>query len=86
MKIIAKNNCVWLLREPEESDKGGILIPDAAKKKAHRGKVISVGKMVEDKSIHEGAIADFNKTSGFEVEIEGITYVVLRGMDIIGTI
>ena len=86
MKITAKNNCVWLIREPEESEKGGLLIPDAAKKKAHRGKVISVGKMVEDKSITEGAIAVFNKTSGFEIEIEGTTYVVLRGMDIIGTV
>lgn len=86
MKIIAKNNCVWVEREIEEFEKNGLLIPDSAKKKAHKGKVIAVGKLVEDKSITEGSVAIFNKTSGFEIELEGITYTVLRGMDVVGSV
>ena len=86
MSIQAKNNCVWVIRDVPESEKGGILIPDSAKKKAHIGKVISVGKLTEDKSIKVGSSVVFNKTSGFELEVDGITYVVLRGTEIVGEI
>jgi len=86
MKITAKNNCVWVRREVSESEKSGILIPDSAKKKAHTGVIITVGKMVEDKTLAVDDIAIFNQTSGFEIEIEGIVYVVLRGHDIVGTL
>lgn len=86
MKITAKNNCVWVVREISESEKNGILIPDSAKKKAHRGRVISVGKLVEDKSIVEGITAVFNQTSGFELELDGTTYTILRGTEIVGEI
>jgi co-chaperonin GroES (HSP10) len=84
MSIKAKNNCVWVIREIPDSEIGGIYIPDTAKKKAHKGKVISVGKLVEDKSIAEGMTVVFNQTSGFEIELDNITYVVLRGNEIVG--
>ena len=86
MKIQAKNDCVWVIREESESEKSGIYIPDNAKKKAHKGKVISVGKLTTDKTIKEGITAVFNQSSGFELELEGITYTILRGNDIVGEI
>ena len=51
MKITATNNCVWVIREVSESEKSGLMIPDSAKVKAHRGKIITVGKLVTDKTI-----------------------------------
>lgn len=86
MKIVAKNNCVWVVREIPESEKNGILIPDNAKSKAHKGRVISVGKLVEDKTITEGSMVIFNKTSGFELDLEGVAYTILRGTEIVGEI
>lgn len=86
MKPIAKNNCVWVIRDNPELENGGIAIPDSAKKKAHKGKIITVGKLVVDRTIVEGGTAIFNQTSGFELELEDITYVVLRDQDIVGTI
>lgn len=86
MKIQAKNNCVWVVRDIPESEKGGIMIPDSAKKKAHKGKVISVGKLIEDKSITEGCTVVFNQTSGFPLELDGIEYTILRGTEIVGEI
>ena len=86
MKITATNNCVWVIREVSESEKSGLMIPDSAKVKAHRGKIITVGKLVTDKTITKDAIAIFNKTSGFELELDGEVYVVLRDTDIVGTL
>jgi co-chaperonin GroES (HSP10) len=86
MKIKAKNDCVWVIREIPESEKGGLLIPDSAKKKAHRGTVISVGKLVADKSVLENTVVIFNQTSGFELELEGTVYTILRGTEIVGEI
>ncbi len=86
MKIVAKNNCVWVIREESESEKSGIYIPDSAKKKAHRGRVVAVGKLIEDKTIVEGITAVFNQSSGFELDLEGVTYTILRGNEIVGEI
>jgi len=86
MKITATNNCVWVIREIPEFEKNGILIPDSAKRKAQRGKIITVGKLVTDKTIIKDATAIFNMTSGFDIEIDGEVYVVLRDIDIIGVV
>lgn len=86
MTIKATNDCVWVIREIPESEKDGIMIPDSAKPKVHRGKVITRGKLVSDDTIAEGKIAIFNKSSGFEITEEGTEYTILRQMDIVGTI
>lgn len=85
MTIKASNNCVWVVRDTPLTEKGGILIPDSAKKSAHRGEIITVGKLVSDPSIKEGRCAIFNKSSGFDIEEEGVVYTVLSQIDIIGT-
>ena len=83
MKIKAKNDCVLVIREIPEAEKSGIAIPDSAKKKAHIGTVATVGSRVEDKSIKEGIKVAFNKTSGFELELDEVVYTVLRGHEIV---
>jgi len=85
MRIKASNDCLWVVRQIADSEKSGILIPDSAKKAAHKGLITTVGKLVSDPSIKEGRIAVFNKTSGFELEEQGVVYTILRQIDIIGT-
>ncbi len=85
MTIKATNDNAWVVRDKELTEKGGILIPDSAKPKVHRGKILTVGKLVSDPTIKEGRIAIFNKSSGFEIEENGIEYTILRQIDIVGT-
>lgn len=77
----------------EETQKGGIILPDAAKKKKEMAKVIAVGK---GKTTDEGktlpmpvSVGDtilMDKYSGQEVNIDDEEYIVLRADDIIATI
>lgn len=81
--IKAKNNYVLLDRHIPEEERGGLSIPDIAKKKPQTGTILSVGKLVADKTIKEGQVAYFHKTAGFELEIERKTVFVLREQDVI---
>lgn len=83
-KLKAKNNYVLLNRHPSEEERGGLAIPDVAKKKPQTGTILSVGKMVADKTIKEGQVAYFHKTAGWPMEIGAREEVfVLREQDII---
>lgn len=86
MKIKASNDCVWVCREEAPTQSGGVGIPDSAKPKVHRGKIITVGRLVSDETIKEGRTAIFNKSAGFEIPEDGIEYTILRQIDIVGTI
>lgn len=76
--------------EEEEKTKSGIIIPDTAKEKPQRGKVIAVGKGKILKSgkqvpldIREGDIVLFGKYSGDDVKINGNEYLILDEDDIL---
>lgn len=81
-------------REEEETlSAGGIVIPDSAKEKPTRGKVIAVGKgKVNDKGerrpldLKVGDLILFGKYSGTEVKLDGKEYVVMREEDVMGVI
>ena len=79
--------------EQEEKLKGGILLPDTAKKKQERAKVIAIGTgstSSEGKQIpipvQIGDIILMDKYSGQEVTIEDEEFVILRADDIIAII
>lgn len=79
--------------DAEEKTKSGILLPDAAKEKPTKGKVIAVGPgKLSDKGkrmeigIRVGDSVYYGKYSGTEVEIDGIKYVILRESDVLGVI
>lgn len=79
-KLEAINDVVLVIREKAETEKGGLVIPDAAKKKPHRAKIISVGAMVIDKKVKVGKIAVFNQHSGFPLDFpDGEVYVLRCG-------
>ena len=87
------NNYVLIQRiEEENKTAGGIIIPDTAKEKPSRGRVIAVG----DGAFENGArvpmtvkVGDtilFAKwaSSANEVKIDGAEYVLIKETDILG--
>ena len=79
--------------EAEEKTASGILLPDSAKEKPTKGKVISVGPGKLDdngKPMTIGLKANdtvyYGKYSGTEVEVDGTKYVILRESDVLGVL
>jgi len=69
----------------EDITKGGILIPDNAKEKPVKGKVISCGKGKKDEpmTIKIGDIVLYGKHAGSEIEIEDKKYLIMKESDIL---
>jgi chaperonin GroES len=79
--------------EAEERTAGGIVLPDAAKEKPQRGKIVSVGpgKLLENgtRGTLSVAIGDeviYGKYSGTDVEVEGDEVKILRETDILAKV
>ncbi|TXI76217.1 MAG: co-chaperone GroES [Flavobacteriales bacterium] len=73
----------------EETTKGGLYIPDTAKEKPQRGKVIAVGagRVAEDGkvtplSVKAGDVILYGKYSGTELSYDGKDYLIMRESDI----
>jgi chaperonin GroES len=79
--------------EQEQTTPGGILIPDGAKEKPIKGKVIAIG---QGKPLDSGSfrplgvtVGDqviFGKYAGTEVKLNGSEYLVLREDDVIAVL
>lgn len=76
--------------EQEEKLKGGIILPDTAKKKQEQAVVIAVGKgkMTSDGKlipvpVKVGDTILMDKYSGTEITLDDEEYVIVRGDDII---
>ena len=63
---------------------GGLIIPDTAKEKPQKGKVIAVGtgKKDEPMTVKVGDEVLYGKYAGTEVSIEGKDYLIMRESDI----
>jgi chaperonin GroES len=79
--------------EAEETTAGGIVLPDTAKEKPQKGKVIAVGpgKLLDNgerapMSVAVGDEVLFGKYSGTDVEIDGRELKILRESDILAKI
>jgi chaperonin GroES len=77
--------------EAEEKTKSGIVLPDTAKEKPTKGKVISVGPGKLDDhgkpmelSVRTGDTVYYGKYSGTDIEVDGQKFVILREADILG--
>jgi len=68
----------------EEKTASGIIIPDTAKEKPQKGKVVAVGigKKDEPVTVKVGDTVLYGKYSGTEVTIDGIAYLIMREDDI----
>jgi chaperonin GroES len=71
--------------EAEEKTASGIIIPDSAKEKPQKGKVIAVGdgKKDEPMTVKEGDTVIYGKFSGTEITIDGKDYLIMREDDIL---
>jgi chaperonin GroES len=77
----------------EEKTASGIVLPDSAKEKPTKGKVIAVGPgKLDDKGrpmelgLRVGDTVYYGKYSGTEVEIDGDKLVILREGDVLGVL
>lgn len=69
----------------EEKTSGGIIIPDTAKEKPSKGKVIAVGpgKDGEKMTVKKGDTVLYGKYAGQEISFEGKDYLIMREDDIL---
>jgi chaperonin GroES len=77
----------------EEKTASGILLPDSAKEKPTKGKVVSVGPGKLDDNgkrmppaVKSGETVYYGKWSGTEVEVDGQKFVILKESDILGVL
>lgn len=72
----------------EEKTAGGIIIPDTAKEKPQKGKVVAVGTGKKDEpiTVKVGDNILYGKYSGTEINIEGKEYLIMRESDIYAVI
>jgi len=94
MKLKPLNDRVLVKRlESEEKTAGGLYIPDTAKEKPSRGKVVAAGpgKLADDGkraalAVKAGDLVLFNKYAGTEISIDGEEHLVMREDDILAII
>lgn len=79
--------------EAEQKSSAGIIIPDTAKEKPQRGKVVSVGEGKKDDSgkripmdVKVGDEILFGKYAGTEVKLDGEEYLIMHETDILGVL
>ena len=77
--------------DAEEKSSGGIVIPDSAKEKQQRGKVVAVGKgrigddgKVVPLEVKAGDEVLFGRYSGSEIKIGANEYLIVKEDDILG--
>ncbi len=84
-----------LLRRLEEVEKlrGGIILPDNAKKKQEQAEVVAIGTGKKDKAgnlipipVKVGDIVLMEKYSGQEITLHDIEYVIVRADELIAII
>lgn len=79
---------VLILPAPAEEKVGGIIIPDTAKEKPLRGKVVAAGNGTKDEEmiLKEGDTVLYGKYVGTELEYEGTKYLMMRQSDVLAVI
>lgn len=90
LKPLADKVVIEIENDTEQTP-GGIYIPDTAREKPQRGKVVSVGpgKMLESGKREEMAVKAgdrvlFQKYGGTDIKIEDKEYKILAERDILG--
>ena len=79
---------VLVLPAQAEEKVGGIIIPDTAKEKPQRGKVVAVGNGTKDEEmvLKVGDEVLYGKYAGTELENEGEKYLMVRQSDVLAVV
>ena len=79
--------------EEQESQRGGIIIPDTAKEKPQQAEVVAVGNGKLDDNgkripidVKSGDRILFGKYSGSDIKVDGDEYLILREDEILGVL
>jgi len=79
--------------EAEEVTAGGIVLPETAKEKPQKGKVLSVGPGDRDEDgdrikmdVEEGDTVLFAKYAGTEIKVDGKKLLILRESDLLAIV
>jgi chaperonin GroES len=79
--------------EEEELTVSGIVLPDTAKEKPQKGKVLSVGPGARDEDgeyikmdVEEGDVVIFSKYGGTEIKVGSEDVLILRESDILAKV
>ena len=86
MKIKPLADRVLVLPAPaEEKTIGGIIIPDSAKEKPLKGKVIAIGNGTKDEEVvvKPDDTVLYGKYAGTEIELDGEKYLIMKQSDIL---
>ena len=77
-----------VLPAPAEEKIGGIIIPDTAKEKPLRGKIVAAGNGTKDEEmiLKEGDHVLYGKYAGTELEFDGEKYLMMRQSDVLAII
>jgi chaperonin GroES len=72
----------------EEKTASGIIIPDTAKEKPQRGKIVAIGTGTKDEpiSVKVGDTVLYGKYSGTEIAIDGGEFLIMKESDIYGIV
>ncbi len=89
LKPLGDRVIVERIEDDVQKTPGGIIIPDTAKEKPQKGKVIAVGDGKKDDDgkripldVSVGDTVIFGKYSGSEVKVEGTEYLIMHESDI----
>ncbi|OYD14321.1 co-chaperone GroES [candidate division WOR-3 bacterium JGI_Cruoil_03_51_56] len=93
MQVKPLQDRILVERIKEEEMKGGIIIPDTAKEKPQKGKVIAVGSGKVDDSgkripmdVKKGDLILFGKYSGSEIRVDDKEYLIMREDDVLAVV
>jgi len=94
MKLVPLDDRVVLQRlEAEGTTQGGIVLPDTAKEKPQKGKVVAVGpgRLLDDGSragldVKKGDTVLFGKYAGTEVTVDGQDYVIMKESELLAVL
>ncbi len=90
-KVTIKPLADRVLIEPmaaETKTASGIIIPDTAKEKPQKGKVVAVGPGTkdEDMTVKVGDSVLYGKYAGTDLKLEGTDYLIMRESDILAIV
>ena len=88
MKIQPLADRVLILPAAAEEKIGGIIIPDTAKEKPLRGKVVATGKGTKDEEmfLKAGDEVLYGKYAGTELEFDGEKFLMMRQSDVLAVL
>lgn len=74
--------------DAEAKTASGIIIPDSAKEKPLKGEVIAVGKGTKDEEmvLKAGDQVLYGKYAGTEIELDEVSYLIMRQSDVLAII